>query len=143
MGKYGKKAKEYFIQGYNCAQAVLLAFSDVTNLDQYLAAKLGSPFGGGIARLRETCGAFTGAVMVMGVTEGYSDPKASEEKRELYKSVQAFANKFKEINGGSIICGELLGIRKGEGEEKQKKKPCPAIVESSADALAEFLGLGE
>lgn len=148
MGKYGKRAEEYFSQGYNCAQAVLLAFSDITNLDDILAAKISSPFGAGIGRLREVCGAFTGAVMVMGIHEGVTDPRQQKEKRELYDSVQAYAEKFKQVNGGSIVCGELLGLKEAcsaqsEGKERHKKKPCTAIVVSAADALAAFFGLEE
>ena len=57
---HGEKAVELFTEGYNCAQAVLLAFSDMTGLDQSFAAKMISSFGGGVGRLREVCGAAAG-----------------------------------------------------------------------------------
>ena len=75
MGKYGEKAKDLFTEGYNCAQAVFGAFSDVTGIDFETSLKLSSGFGGGMGRLREVCGACTGAFMVAGILFGYDDPK--------------------------------------------------------------------
>ena len=49
-------ARAYFLQGYGCAQSVLLAFSDLTGMDEQTSARLGSSFGGGMGRLREVCG---------------------------------------------------------------------------------------
>ncbi|MBQ7381204.1 MAG: C_GCAxxG_C_C family protein, partial [Clostridia bacterium] len=71
-----QKAREYFLEGYNCAQAVLLAFGDLTELDNETLAKLASPFGGGMGRMREVCGAVSGMLMAKGLVGGYSDPKA-------------------------------------------------------------------
>ena len=75
---HGELAEQYFLEGYNCSQAVLLAFSDRTGLDKETAARLASSFGGGLARMREVCGAVSGAAMVLGLVRGYADPKDAE-----------------------------------------------------------------
>lgn len=113
----GNLAKEYFMQGYNCAQSVLLAFSDVTGLDEDFAAKMASSFGGGIGRLREVCGAVSSMMTVFGIVYGYADPKAKEDKTLHYERVQELARRFREANG-SIICRELLS----ESAENQTVK---------------------
>ena len=78
----GNRARELFLQGYNCCQAVLLAFNDMTGLDDKSAARVASGFGGGIGMLRDVCGTFTGACMALGLIEGYDQPKANEIKKE-------------------------------------------------------------
>ena len=77
----GELAAQHFASGYNCAQAVLLAFCDKTGLDETTAAKLTSGFGGGIGRLREVCGTVSGAALILGMVEGYSDPHDPEAKK--------------------------------------------------------------
>ena len=67
---HAKKARELFEQGYNCAQSVFAAFCDETNMDFETAIKLAAPFGGGIGRLREVCGAVSGMTMVLGMKYG-------------------------------------------------------------------------
>ena len=79
-----EKAEELFTQGYNCAQAVFLAYADRMDMDEKTAAKLASSFGGGMGCLREVCGAVSGMFMVTGMLYGYDDPKAPEEKKEHY-----------------------------------------------------------
>lgn len=139
-------AEKLFRDGYNCSQAVLLAFSDVTDLDDDTAAKLASSFGGGLGRMREVCGAVSGAAMVLGLTQGYSNPKDFEGKKEHYKLIQDFAARFKEKNG-SIICRELLTgvktVENGTPEKRTdsyyKKRPCPLLVRDAAEILDEML----
>ena len=86
--EYSAKAKALFEQGYNCAQAVLLAFDDITGLDTKTAAALSSSLGGGMGRLREVCGAVSGMFMISGIVRGYDDPKATDEKIEHYAFIQ-------------------------------------------------------
>ena len=81
MGKYGEKAKALFTEGYNCAQAVFAAFSDVTGIDFETSVKLSSGFGGGMGRMREVCGAVSGMFMVLGTLYGYDDAKDDEAKK--------------------------------------------------------------
>ena len=144
---HGEKAKEYFSDGYNCAQAVLLAFAEETGLKKETAAKLASSFGGGLGRMREVCGAVSGAAMVLGLLKGYDDPNDAEAKRKHYELVRDFAERFRERNG-SIICRELLsGVQTKQGGDPEartaeyyKKRPCPELVRQAADILDEMLG---
>ena len=141
-----QQAKENFAQGYNCAQAVLLAFCEETGLSREQAAKLASTFGGGMGRMREVCGAVSAMLMVEGLVEGYSDPKAKEEKSEVYARVRALADRFREKNH-SIICRELLidaEVTPGTEPEARTKeyyerRPCGCYVEDAALILAQAL----
>ena len=83
-----------FKNGYNCAQAVLLAFSDELEIDEKTLALISSSFGGGMGRMREVCGAVSGMFMVAGLKYGYSGPSAKQEKAELYALVQNLAALF-------------------------------------------------
>ena len=83
MGTRGEHAKELFLQGYTCAQAVVLAFEDVTGLDRTVAAKLSSGFGGGMGRMREVCGAVSGMFMVYDLVCGYSEPGDMQNKKRV------------------------------------------------------------
>ena len=142
----GRLAKAYFEQGYNCAQSVLLAFGDETGLSEEQAARLASTFGGGMGRMREVCGAVSAMLMVEGLAEGYSDPKAKEEKSEVYARVRALADRFREKNH-SIICRELLidaEVTPGTEPEARTKeyyerRPCGCYVEDAALILAQAL----
>ena len=80
MIDHAQRARELFMQSYNCAQAVACAFGDVTGLDIDAAARMSSSFGGGLGRLREVCGTVSGAALVLGIVRGYSDPKDYKAK---------------------------------------------------------------
>ena len=144
--EYGNYAKSLFLQGYNCSQSILLAFSDYTGLDDELSTKISSPFGGGMGRLREVCGAISGIFMVLGMVEGYTDSSDQEGKTNLYKTVQELAHKFEEEND-SIICRELLNlsvkndsyIPSERTKEYYDSRPCPQKIASAAYILAEYL----
>ena len=146
MSKHGDLAEKLFREGYNCSQAVLLAFSDITGLGDETAAKIASSFGGGLGRMREVCGAVSGAAMVLGLVKGYSDSKNFEAKKAHYNLVQEFSKRFKEKNG-SIICRELLtGVKTAQGKEPEartdtyyKKRPCPLLVKDAAEILDDIL----
>ena len=143
----GDIAKKYFEDGYNCAQAVLLAFCEDFGLEKETAIMMSAPFGGGMGRLREVCGTFSGINMVLGLYEGKYDVKDNQKKSQLYKDVQALAEKFKEDNG-SIICRDLLGLRiKGKddptpevrSDSYYKARPCSELCKYAGDLLEEFL----
>lgn len=143
----GDIAKKYFEDGYNCSQAVLLAFCEDFGLEKETAIMMSAPFGGGIGRLREVCGTFTGMNMVLGLYEGKYDIKDNQKKTKLYKDVQALAEKFKQDNG-SIICRDLLGLRiKGKDnptpevrtDTYYKARPCSELCKYAGDLLEEFL----
>ncbi len=140
------RAKELFEEGYNCCQATLIAFEDLTGLDRETAAKVASSFGGGIGRLREVCGTFTGACMALGMIKGYDDPKATTAKSEQYKEIQELAAKFTEGNG-SIICRELLGLGEKKSDptpsartsEYYRKRPCGELCAYATQLLENML----
>lgn len=146
MSKRGDKAYELFMSGYNCSQAVAGAFSDVLGMNFETVVKLGSGFGGGMGRMREVCGTFSGIVMVVSMLYGYSDPKDNSTKTGLYGRIQEIAEQFRRDNG-SIICKELLGLSNPEGSpvpeqrtsEYYKKRPCPELCRYAADILEKYI----
>jgi C_GCAxxG_C_C family probable redox protein len=139
-------AKAYFLQGYNCAQAVSMAFADEMNMDADTVAKMVSAFGGGMGRMREVCGAVSGMFFVLSNLEGYSDPKDTAGKMTLYQRVQELAEAFRGQNG-SIICRELLSgciPRVSDSPEPSprteayyQKRPCPELVAMAAGIVQE------
>ncbi|MDE7399142.1 MAG: C-GCAxxG-C-C family protein [Oscillospiraceae bacterium] len=146
MSNNGDKAYENFLLGYNCTQAVAVTFAEELGLNKETAARLSSGFGGGMGRLREVCGTFSGVVFVLSSLYGYSDPKDTVTKKELYEKIRALAAKFREDNG-SIICCELLGLDRPEDSatpeartpEYYKKRPCPELCRYAANLLEEFI----
>ena len=133
-----------FLEGYNCAQAVAVAFSDVTGLDKDLSARLASPFGGGMGRMREVCGAVSGMLMVAGLLYGYDDPKATTAKRELYAQVQEMAEAFRKENG-SIICRDLLKNPPSDPNPSPRtpayysSRPCARMVATATQILDTYI----
>ncbi len=152
--EYATRARENFLAGYGCAQAVLLAFADVTALDTATAAALASSFGGGMGRMREVCGAVSGALMVLGLAVGYTNPQDTAAKSRHYALVREFAARFKARctrNGkiGSIVCRDLLAGANldsragGEAEARTpdyyRKRPCPDLCALAAEVAAELV----
>ena len=88
------RAKELFLEGYNCSQAVALAYADIADVDAALLAKIAAPFGGGMGRLREVCGAVSGMTLLAGFIS--PNPKCDDAaaKRANYTLVQEFAEQF-------------------------------------------------
>ncbi len=128
-------AQNLFTSGYNCAQAVLLAFAEDFGLDQKTAANMAFAFGGGMAQMRETCGVLTGAFMVLGLSESLSSAPTPADKSVFYQKVRALAENFTEENG-SMLCRELLAAAKS-GE--RGKKSCKDLVGDMADYLESLL----
>ena len=138
MSIKGQKARELFEQGYNCAQAVAGVFADEMGLPFDTAVHMVSGFGGGMGRLREVCGAFSGAVFVMSVLYGYDDATANEEKMRLYADIREMADGFREKNG-SLICRELLETRTSAATASGHNPLCGEMVESAAALMEKFL----
>lgn len=140
------RAEELFRQGCNCSQSVFVAFSDVLGMDEKAALRLSSTFGGGMGKLREVCGAVTGAFMVLGVLYGYDDVTSQEEKVRTYKMVQDFAADYKKEKG-TIICRELLGLKEGEDlpepairtEEYYQTRPCIGACRYAAELVERIM----
>ena len=142
-----RRAREIFHSGYNCCQAVALAFSDITGLDEKTLAAASSGFGGGFGRLREVCGCVSGMTLVAGLVSPATDPSNMEARRANYALVQRLAEAFRSENG-SIVCRELLGLAAGAKEgpapsprtpEYYKARSCEDRVASAARILATYL----
>ena len=135
-------AEEFFEQGYNCAQSVLMAYSDLYGIEKKTAAKLATSFGGGMGRLREVCGAVSGMFLLLGMHYPYIDPKDKPAKNNNYKAVQRTANEFKAIMG-SYICADLLHSKREpqnpESSERNeayyKSRPCKQCVATAAEIV--------
>jgi len=98
-----------FEQGYNCSQSVFMAYADIYNIDKEVAAALSTSFGGGIGRMREMCGAVSGAAMLLGLKYPHLNPSDNNPKDKNYQMVQKLAIQFKS-EMGSYICADLLDI---------------------------------
>ena len=138
------RAKELFLSGYNCAQSVFLAYRDISGLDEKMAATIAAPFGGGMGRLREVCGAVSGMTMVAGFLYPNFDPADAQSKKDNYAAVQELAEKFRAENG-AIVCRELLGLAQQKDEPTPsprtesyyKRRPCAEYVAIAARIIGE------
>ena len=149
-----EKAKKLFKEdGYNCCQAVVMAYNDIFGLDDKTAASVASGFGGGMGRMREVCGSVSGMTILAGMISPADDPSNKSGRTANYALVQEMAERFKEING-SILCKELLGLvpmgsasnapkespePSDRTAEYYKKRPCEELVGISARIVGEKL----
>ncbi len=141
------QARNYFEQGYNCAQSVVAAFAQEMGMDEKTALRLSSSFGGGMGGLRETCGAVSGMFMVLGLLKGYDMPDDPEAKKAHYQRIQALAQEMTAAYG-TINCRELLASHGVEAkaqpslrnEAYYQKRPCARYVEACARMVEEALG---
>ena len=141
--KHSTKAEEYFQKEFSCSQAVLAAFSEEFGLPENTALKISQSFGGGMAHMGLTCGAVTGALLVIGLKYGRIKAEDEEAKQITYEKVQEFVSKFKALNG-SINCTELLGedLSTPEGASRAQdvfRSICPNLVRQAADILDDIL----
>lgn len=143
--QHSEIAVQLFKEGRNCSQAVLLAFSDVTKMDESLALRLSSPFGGGMGRQREVCGAVSGMLMVLGILYGYEDNGEKDaNKKAVYQDVQDLCSRFREASG-SIICREILKNPASDPNptprtaEFYKLRPCERMVATAAALLEDYI----
>ena len=131
-----------FDTGLNCAQSVLVAFASQLGLDESQALKMASPFGGGISRRGEVCGAVTGALMALGLVLGSDTPAGKEN---AYQLGQDFLQRF-EIKHGKILCRELIDIDISTPEGRQQASAkgvfttlCPLFVRNATDIVESML----
>ena len=130
---HGEYAAELFLQGYNCAQSVVVAFCDVTGLEPDFSARMASSFGGGMGRMREVCGAVSGMLMVAGLVYGYETAGDDVSKKKHYALVQDLAGQFRQ-EVGSIVCREILKNPPSDPNptprtaEFYAKRPCARMV---------------
>lgn len=141
---HGMKAAELFLSGYNCAQSVLVAFSDLTGLDADFSAKFSSSFGGGMGRMREVCGAVSGMLMVAGLLYGYDTPGDDKAKKAHYARVQYLAGRFR-AEVGSIVCREILKNPPSDPNpsprtaEYYAQRPCARMVLLAGQILDDYI----
>jgi len=141
---HSTKAAELFVGGYNCAQAMLVAYCDTTGLTPEFSAKLASSFGGGMGRMREVCGAVSGMLMVAGLLYGYDTPGDDTVKKEHYQLVQYLAGKFRE-EAGSIVCREILKNPPSDPNptprtaEFYAKRPCARMLILASEILDSYI----
>ena len=140
----GNMAAELFVEGYNCAQAVAVAFCDMTGMEKEYAAKLASSFGGGMGRMREVCGAVSGMLLVAGLLYGYETPGDDVSKKEHYQRVQKLAGEFRE-QVGSIVCRDILKNPPSDPtpsprtEAYYQSRPCVRMVFIAAEVLDAYI----
>lgn len=143
---HAEKARDLFLEGYSCSQAVFIAYCDLTGIDEKTAALIASSFGGGMGRMREVCGAVSGMFMAVGILYGYDDPSATSEKTAHYARIQELARRFKERNT-SIICRDILGkiaadksfIPQERNEKYYSTRPCAKMVYDAAEILEQYI----
>lgn len=150
MTVHEERAAELFLSGAVCSQAVFCAFCDMHGIDLEVAARLSSSLGGGVGRMREVCGAFSGAAMAAGMLYGFTIPPTHEEKLLHYQRIQELGARFAE-RWGSVVCRDILGERLGEGAvssepipeertpEYYAKRPCLEAVRLAARLLDEYI----
>jgi len=144
------KAEGYFRKGYNCSQSVFVVFAGRYGIDEKTALKMSASFGGGLGRMREVCGCMSAMALVAGFETGNTTDYNPKGKEKNYEMVQHLAEEFKKISGGSIICGELLGLKKKENDTKEdmtsptpsertaayyKKRPCIQLIREACKII--------
>lgn len=141
---HAEKARDLFLSGCSCSQAVFAAFAEDFGIDQDAALKLASSFGGGMGGMRETCGAVSGMLMVAGLKWGYSEVGNLDVKTAHYARVRSLIEAFKDEHS-SIVCRELLAhlgtLKKDPSArtaEYYKVRPCVMFVETAARLLDEM-----
>ena len=135
----------HFAGGYLCSQAILMAFASRVGIEPGTAARIAASFGGGMARMGLTCGAVTGAMMVIGLKSGHETPTQEFKKEKTYELVRDFMEEFQKRNG-TVSCRELLGVdlNTPQGLEKAAKEGmfetlCPKFVRDAAEVLEKVL----
>ena len=142
-----EKAVALFKEGFNCSQSVVAAFADQYGFTHEQALRMSASFGGGIGRMRETCGAACGLFMLAGLETGAVEGADRDGKARNYAVVQELAEEFKRRNG-ALKCADLLGLSKKEPvvstpeartDQYYAKRPCVKMVEEAARIWCEYL----
>ena len=147
LNKAVARSVELFKSGFNCSQSVVAAFTHMYGYTDEQALRMSASFGGGIGRMRQTCGAACGMFLLAGLETGCTDPTNREGKAANYALVQELAEEFKKANG-ALICAELLGLSdtastpptpEARTTQYYAKRPCSKIVEEAAKIWANYL----
>ena len=145
MTNHAELAMNLFREGYNCSQAVVCAFQDITGLPDDISKMVSSSFGGGMGRMREICGAASAMLIVIGMVKGYTDMKDIDAKADLYSLVQKALRDF-EIRLGSYRCSILLGKKGPDSPIPTPRtpdfyltRPCERIIGTAAEIIDELI----
>ena len=142
-----ERTADSFARGFNCSQSVLAAYAEQFGLTEERALKVAGGFGGGMGRMAETCGAVTGAIMVIGLKFASTTPGDIQGKENAYSVVREFVHRFKGRNV-AVLCRELLdcdistpeGMKRAQ-QEKLIKKCCPKLIQDAAEILDQLIEL--
>ena len=143
-----EKAAELFLEGFNCSQSVFTAFCHRFGMDEDTAKRVSAGLGGGVGRMREVCGAVSGAAMVLGSLACATRGDDKQGKAENYALVREFTERFKQRHGGTVICREMLkldipmentAMPENRTAEYYKSRPCLRAVEDAADILTQMI----
>ena len=136
MDTHADKAVKLFEEGCSCSQAVFTAYAEDFGIDRETAMKMSVALGGGMGRMRETCGAVSAMALVAGLKYGNVVPSDAAAKSAALDAAKGLAEKFQAENG-SIVCKELLGLvpPRGQTELLPAKKPCKELVRMAAELL--------
>ena len=139
-----QNAEALHLQGFNCSQAVFSTLAEPLGFDRSLALKIASPFGGGIGRTGETCGAVSGALMALGLHSGYSEPDPQAKDR-VYALTREFLRRFQE-RYGAVACKTLIGVDLSTPEGLQKareqdvfKTKCSQFIAGAVEIAEQML----
>ena len=131
-----------FQDGFNCAQAILATYCEEFGMDRTTALRISCGLGAGMGRLQTTCGAVTGAYLVLGLRYGKCDKEDDAAKEKTYALVREFSERFRAKNG-TTVCRELLGIDlqrdKGRAAKERVQSVCPNLVRDAAELLEQLL----
>lgn len=136
-----EEAIKYFNEGYNCAQSILYVFASEIRIDPAIAIKIATPFGGGMGKTGSTCGAVSGALMVIGLRYGTDQIGEKEAKAKTYRVAEEFIKRFKNKNG-TTMCKDLIGIdpgSRGINVIKIIKSRCPKFVRDAVEIVEEII----
>ena len=143
-----ERAGELFLEGFNCSQSVFTAFCHRFGMDEETAKKASAGLGGGVGRMREVCGAVSGAAMVLGSVASATSGDDADGKTKNYELVREFSERFKKRHGGTVICREMLklnipmentAIPENRTAEYYKNRPCLKAVEDAAEILCQII----
>jgi C_GCAxxG_C_C family probable redox protein len=140
MEKTAETAERRFLEGFSCSQSVFSVFAENEGIDRETALRIASSFGAGMARLGDTCGAVTGAMMVLGLRFGRTAADDTDAKERNYRLVHELVDRFKE-KYGTVICRDLLGFDPASPEAAQRFKEDPEIEKRCAGFVREVSGL--
>jgi C_GCAxxG_C_C family probable redox protein len=141
-GSKSEEAEDLFKQGFACSQAILMTWAGKYGIPLQTAKRIAAAFGGGMGRLRLTCGAITGAFMVIGLEYGNERPEDMTKKLQAYEKVRELAARFEKLHG-SITCGDLLAKYCGNPSDIEQRRHhsiiCGRLVRDAAEILEEIL----